>query len=305
MSEEKIASSVQEATLAMPVGRVRPSFERAVKALKAIEERRYRDARAHVGAMTDCPSEEAGWKEYLACLLDLGELDSADVETRLRRAASSALAVGMRGETGTVVGILRLAAACLEELGRFLRRGERFSEAVRAHRAAWLLRVEFGSVEEQWESASGIGLGYGLGRRVDRAELWHCMAAELARRATEGSARKEAVSLQHLCGVLLDAQSEAEAVEAARKACEAWRRDGSGGVDLPRAEFRCAKAVLSLAEACAGSDPRRARELLGEASDRLRRAREELLPFGAPCEGDVGLCGEGLEFIDRLRASLS
>ena len=55
-----------QSAMAPPAGYIRPTHERAVLALKAINESRWSDADKHVAVIPESPLHEYAWKRYLA-----------------------------------------------------------------------------------------------------------------------------------------------------------------------------------------------------------------------------------------------
>lgn len=288
--------------------RVHPTHERAVRAIKALDEGRWLDARKNADAMPDAPVAELAWKRYLhgRVHLALNELKSAEVA--LERAAALAMEWGgVSASSGRQPGgdnladALRLSADALEHLGRVHRRGERGDRAIRAHQSAYALRREHGSPLEQWESADSLAIDYALSGNLVESKSWYERAVVHA-----GSAGVECQtkSLGGLAGTHLALGDFPAATQTAHAACDLWRKHASSSPRRFPAERQLGHCILRQAESCFEADPTRAGELLSEAVAVLTTAHQELVAFGGEATEEAQSCGELLDFARRLRDSL-
>jgi tetratricopeptide (TPR) repeat protein len=294
--------------------RIRPTHERAIRALKALDEGRWLDARKNADALPDAPIAELAWKTHLhgRVHLALNELQAA--ETALERAAALAMewggvsgstgqrtAVGTRALDGTSGEAARLAAEALEHLGRGLRRGEHGRRAIRAHWAAYELRREHGSTLEQWESAHSLAIDHALGGELVESKCWYERAIDHAQSA---DFECHAKSLIGLASIHLALGDPLAATRTARTACDVWRRNAAGSAERFLTEKQLGLCTLRQAEAAFEADPRQAGSLLVEAAAILNAAQQELVAFGAETSGQARECAELLDFVRRLQDSL-
>ena len=285
--------------------RVRPANERATRALKALDEGRWSDARMNADALPEAPVVELAWKTYLLGRVHLALHELKDAEVALERAAGLAWATECAppGESSDLKrDAMRLSAEALEHLGRVFRRGERGDRAIRAHAAAYELRREHGSAMEQWESAESLALDHSLCGELQQAKSWYDRAIGHARSA---GVECQAKSLSGLSAVQLALGDPAAATESARSACEVWRTRAGGSLERFLAEKQLGYCILRQGEALFERDPSRAGEHFVEAIAVLIRAHRELLAFDAPASDDARGCAELLDFARRLRGALS
>ncbi len=288
--------------------RVCPAHERAIRALKALQEGRWSDARHNAAAMPDEPIGELAWKTYLhgRVYLALNELQDAEVE--LERAAGLAMewaspseCTGRQAASGTPTDGFRLSGEALEQLGRVFRRGERGERAIRAHLAAYRLRGEHGSALEQWESAEGLAVDHSLRGELDEAKTWYDRAIG---HASFAGFECQAKSLCGLSAIHLALGDGPAATMAARAACGLWRTQAGGSVGRFLAEKQLGLCLLRQAEALSEVDPPRARDFLVEAIAVLAVAHRELAAFGTEVSDEAQACAELLDFSERLNRSL-
>jgi tetratricopeptide (TPR) repeat protein len=282
---------------------VRPTNERAVLALKAIHESRWSDAQKHIAAIPESPLGEYAWKMYLAGLL-AGERDEfPKSETALLAAASAAFVVGFADEKSVAADALRFGAAVLEKLGFALRRQERL-DAYHAHLAAYRLREEHGSFDEQWETAMSLAVDCTVARRDDEAQRWCRAAIGLAGETSDQPFAKQAQSWGRLAAALTSLGRHEEAVTSARTAREFWRKHDRSAVTAARADLDLAGVLMKHAESVYETDCAQAKKLLNEALAFLATAADELPPFGPEAVADVRRCTEQTDFARRLLDSL-
>ena len=276
-----------------------------MRALKALAERRYKDAQANVEAMPDEPMLDLAWKQLLRGAILLEEAHLRNAEPPLKRATAVALTTGLDGQRPVDGDALRLAGLALIYLGMLFRRQDRAERAFRAHLAALRLLAEHGSAEELWEAAMNLGLDADLARAHDTAQSWHRLAIELGAWATHESERKQSIALMHLARSLTQQGQYERATDAARAAQGLWRSHDTGSADAARAEMQLAHVLVLLGESLHLCDPQKARAALDEALACLASAREALLPFGEETAADVQWCLDQCDFAQRLRASLA
>ena len=93
-----------------PSGFSRPTSERAIRALKALEDDRLVDAETHITALSESPAGEHAWKCRLGGLLAVARGDSAAAVALFLQAASSALVQAYGREDGCDADAFRLCA---------------------------------------------------------------------------------------------------------------------------------------------------------------------------------------------------
>ncbi len=286
------------------VGAVAPTSDRAVRALRALEQNRLRDAEANIAAMSASQPKQRAWKLLLRGMLATERRDFAAAEVHLSRSVAAALEAGLDENAEPGAEAMRLAALGFDRIGSIHRRQDQPATASRAHQAAFLLRLEHGSCEEVWESANALGLDAGVAARHADAQTWYRQAVAIARSAAEAPHHKEAISWANLTDALAENGQLEDAVEAARSAHEAFRRHDVGAVATALAEMRLGHTLLRRGEALHDVDPGQARGVLAEAISHLETAHESLLPFGPSRATDARWCAEQKDFAERLRASL-
>ena len=287
-----------------PSGFSRPTSERAIRALKALEDDRLVDAEAHITALSESPPGEHAWKCRLGGLLAVARGDSAAAVALFLQAASSALVQAYGREDGCDADAFRLCASALEKVGELYRRQDRADDATQMHMAALRLRSEHGSFAELWESAVSLGLDADLGRRLTDAAKWHRTAIDLGSRANEGAARKKAIASTHLSKTLMSDGRYEEGVAVARGARELWREHDVGAVWAARADLNLGHALLEFGGSLHDRDAARAGTILNEALGWLTGALKELHAFGSEYTADADWCGEQIDFAKRLLDSL-
>lgn len=302
MSNASVETECQGTT--RPVGMIRPTHERAVLALNALDGDRVADAEKHIALMPDSPMIDRAWKSLLSGLVAIEHMDVAEIERSLHRAASLALIVGAGTDESQDVNALRLGARALHHLGWLYRRQDRPDDAYRTHLAAYRLREQHGSFEELWETATELGLDTDVGRRREEARRWYRIAIETAEKTSEESARKLAVSWTHLSTSLTDDGRHEEAVTAARTARDWWRKHDISDVTAARADLALGSALLKHGETLHGRCDQPVKSVLEEAAEWLTAAREALLAFGPENAADARLCAEQQDFAKRLLESL-
>jgi tetratricopeptide (TPR) repeat protein len=299
-----VSTSPASQSSTAPTGWVQPTHERALLALKAINESRWADADKHVAAIPESPLCEYAWKAYLAGRLAAERHDFPAAEARFLEAASAALASGLGDEKQASTDAMRLGAAAMEKLGCAYRRQERLDDAHRSHRAAYRLRQEHGSVEERWESAMSLAVDCTVARRDEEAERWCRVAIDLAAAASDQPTAKQAQAWGRLSPALTSLRRHEEAVAAARTAREFWRTHDLAAVTAARADLEVAQALMKFGESLYESDAPAARTILSEALESLATAAEELPPFGPEAAADARRSAELTDFVRRLLESL-
>lgn len=281
--------------------RVEPTHERAIRALKALDEGRWVDARKNADALPDVPIAELAWKTYLRGRVHLALNELKQAEVALERTAALAMEWAPPSEnTGSRFDAIRLSAEALEHLGRVYRRGERGERAIRAHLAAYRLRCEHGSAFEPWESAESLAVDYSLRGEFVEAKSWYERAIG---HALSAGVECQAKSLGGLSAVQLAQGDSQAATEAARAACELWRNHSAGSVTRFLAEKQLGLCALRQAEARFEADPLRAGELVAGAIAVLAVAHREIAAFGAEASEEARECAELLDFARRLGGS--
>jgi len=296
--------SPQPADSAEPRGWLEPTHERAVLALKAINESRWRDASRHVESLDATEPRPRAWRCYLQgdLFFRRGDLDRG--ETSLLLAASTALALSVTEGLETSGEALRLAAGALDRVGAIRRRLEQFAAAERAHLLAYRIRLEHGSLEEQWESALGLSMTAEFAGKKEDAIRWAKRAIQRAEQAADPSLGKQAAGWDQLARALAaDARFE-EAATAARRALELWRTHDPSVAAVPQAQMRLGQTLLKMVEGMFESPQPEAAPVLREAIAHLRAARDPLLAFGANFQQDGARCDQLIDLAQRLLESL-
>jgi Flp pilus assembly protein TadD len=314
-------TSVKSVTtsVARPSGNLAPTHERAVRAIKALAESRLGDAESNIVALPDEPGEHRVWKHWLSGRLALAKENLFEAESSLLQAAALAWLDGASTANTTIGSATanadeflhhhwelkpesgRLLGAVWEHLGCLYRRQERCEEARRAHRVAIQLRSAFGSLEEQWESAIGLGLTETIAGRPDESRKWYQAAFECAGRAAEAADEKTAETWQCLAASLMEQGEYVKAAQAARKAREAWRRCNAGTISAAQSELSLGRVLLRCAETPFASDSAEVPRILDEAVECLESAEESLAAFGANAADSARICTQLLDFAGRLR----
>ncbi len=305
-----------------PTGIVQPPQESAVRVIRALGEKRLRDAQEHIDALPDTTPFDSAWKQFLCALLAVEQGDYAVAVPLLQTVASKApttnrgLKAARSSALGTTTGhpdrdSLRLAARALEKVGWIFRRQERPRDAYRVHLCAYHIRNEHGSFEEVWESARSLGLAADLEGRHTDGEVWYRIAADAGARASEDPEGKQAATWTSLSASLVKSGLYDQAVDAARTAQRWWHEHDIGDVAAARADMNLGYALLKQGESLHDNDPAGAKAVLDEALKCLEASREALLAFGhvgptfsRSTDADARWCDEQTDFARRLRDSL-
>lgn len=288
-----------------PVGRLLPTHELAVRARKALAERRFKDAHHNVEGMPDDSVLARAWQHLLDGEILVDEQQLKKAQPALLRAAATALLAGLGPEASINGEALRLASLAFGKLGVLFRRQDRAAQAIRAHHCAFHLQCEFGSNDELWETAVNLGLDADLARDHDAAQRWHRLAIGLGTSVAEEPLRKQCVACTNLTTSLTQGHRFPEAIEAGRQARSLWQSHDIGSAESARAEMRLGHALLLHGEGLHESASDDARSVLDEATDCLGSAYEALLPFGRATAADAQWCAEQRDFAQRLLESLT
>jgi len=291
-------------TTSRPIGPLRPSHDRALRAWIALEEHRLRDVEPHLAAVSEDSRLLRAWKHFLAGALAEKKLDFEAA----RELLSAGFPDGQRPfehhqDSADELEERRLTATAWELLGVLNRRREELEEARQLHESAFRIRREVGSLEENWESALSAGLDAQLLRQWDDALNWYSLAAELGESCTLDPARRQAEALTHRIRCLLECDRREDAVAAARAARQAWKKHDAAAITSVKADARLGHALLQLGIVCMEQDAEKAPPLLDEAIGWLTAARDELLAFGDSAAVDANWCAEQLDFAERLLAT--
>ena len=289
---------------ARPVGFIRPDNDRAIRALKALDDGRLQDAEQNIAAIPDSAPLDQGWKQVLEGLLAMARRDYALAESQLSQAAADLPVAALSRGRPPGDADLRLTARALHQLGLLYRRQDRPEEAYRAHYPAYHLRNEHGSFEEVWETGLGLGIDLDLADRYEDAQGWHHLAIDTAAKAAEEPEKKQAAAWTHLSASLTQSENHPEAVEAARTARDWWHKHDLAAVTAPRADMKLGHALLKQGESLHDRQPELAKPVLEEALQWLTTARESLEAFGPDHAADIRWCLEQQDFAQRLHASL-
>ncbi|MBI4717406.1 MAG: hypothetical protein HY763_06350 [Planctomycetes bacterium] len=287
--------------MSTPTGFIRPVNEHAARALRAIQERRFEDARQNLGAAPRQSLMDRLWQGTLAGLLATEQGAFASAEPLLLEAAGLG-SILLHTDNAADTAAWRVLALVLEPLGRIYRRRELPDDARTIHAAAYRLRCAHGSPEEMWESACSLGLDSDLARRFDEAQQWYRSALGHADACVEQPDAKRGVAWRHLAESLLECGNPGPAVDAARNSRQCWRRHDLAASTVPLADLTLARALLRRGERLCGGADANARHWLDEAMQLLSAAHDALLAFGPAHAADARTCAELHEFGERLRA---
>jgi tetratricopeptide (TPR) repeat protein len=288
-----------------PTGRVQPEDEHARLALKALEEGRLDDARAHVDRIASRPAGNRAWRAFLeGRLSEAMEEGSAALRSYLCAAGWAAAAVAGGLSANDASGVQRLAAAAMEQAGTLHRRQEEFDPAAALHAAAYRLREEYGSHAERWESACGLGLDFHLAGRSQEAENWFLRAIRHAEACGADRTENLAVAWGHCRAARTAGGRHAEAVEAARESFARWRDCKPGELESVRAVARLAHALMRFGESLHDRDAAQASHVLDEALTLFAEARADFAAFGGAALREATWCETQSDFARRLRDSL-
>ena len=287
-----------------PTGFVKPTHERALSALKAIEANQIADAEKHIAAIPDSPLIDRAWKLLLRGLLAVRQADFAAAEVPLLQACSVGLIAGLGKRENADPDALRFCALALHHAGRVYRRQDRPEDAFHAHLAAHHLRQQHGSLDELWETAIELGLDADVDRRYREGQEWHRTAIDIAERTSEEPERKQAVAWSNLAVSHAESGGYDEAVSAARTARDWWRQHDIGAATAAQADLKLGGVLLKQGEALHERGDPSAKAALGEAVEWLAAAHKALQAFGPDNAADAQLCLEQQDFAHRLLASL-
>lgn len=287
------------------VGMLQPLSDRAIAATAALDEGRIADAEQHVAAMTRDRSIDRAWRLLLTGRIAIRRSDFAAAQAALSEAALLATAEGSAEEIDSDLTVHRLAACALNELGRVYRRRDLHAPALSVHRAAYQLRLRYGSVDEIGESASELGLDHDVTGAHADAERWHRTAVEAAEQSATTNPGALASAWTRLYGSLEKGERYADAVEAARSARERWRQHDAGSSQAANADLGLGGSLLKYAASLRERSDDNATTHLKEAIKWLVMAHESLLAFGPDCAADVRWCSEQLDFAKGLLESVT
>ena len=288
-----------------PTGVVQPEEESTVRAMRALERGRLREAEKCIDLIPDSEPVDRSWKLFLQGLLAVERGDFASAEPLLLQVASQASHEGEASQTPVDLTMLRLSARALEKAGWIYRRQDRPDDAYRTHRLAYDIRAKHGSFEELWEIATSLGLDADLARRYEDGQAWHRVAIEAGGHAAQQPQRSQAVAWTNLAASLTNTGLHDAAVDAARTARSWWHKHDIAAVSAARADMNLGGTLLKQGEALHGSDPQRAGAILDEAIEWIRSSREALLAFGPDNAVDATCCDQQADFARRLREALN
>jgi len=289
---------------ARPSGLIVPADESAARVLSALEQSRLKDARS-IDAVPNSGWENArAWVFYLKGMFALERREFASAESRFMRSIIWIQTEKTIERQESSPDTHRLMARALHQMGCLYRRQDRPADAARFHLAAYRLRDDHGSYDEMWESALNLGIDHDLASGHDDARRWYDDAISLGTRASHQADHKQAIVWARLSGLLASTGDYAQAVDAARKACDSWHAHDTGSLATARADLDVGYSLLKWGESLHGKENRRAEDILTEARNRLCASYEALLAFGPSADEDVRWCDEQRDFAERLLASL-
>jgi len=300
---ESVAESIREVQ-DRPVGFPAPPDPRLVRALRALDERRIKDAQNLVKSVQDEPdAARLAWTTFLSGLIALERPDLASAGTSFALAAFRAIQEPVSSPEEKR-DRYRLAAWAFEKLGLIYRRQDHLEHAYELHLEAYHLRGVHGSFDELWETAVSLGLDAHLAKRHEDAAAWHQRAIELAEKTSDQVQRRQAVAWTHMASTLTAWGHHDDAVDAARRAVDLWRVHDPAATTVAKAEMNLGYALLKQGESLHDIDAEHAAVVLRRAIEGLDAALEALRAFGAETAADAQWCNEQLDFARRLRAAL-
>ncbi len=111
-----VARGELEDGIVRPTGLLQPTHERAVRAFKALEDRRFKDAESNIDAIPESPPTLRTWKLMLKGLLMLEQSNFTSAKALLRQAAGCELLDHTDDESGHIEVVLSVQARHLGRL---------------------------------------------------------------------------------------------------------------------------------------------------------------------------------------------
>ncbi|MHC5110232.1 MAG: hypothetical protein ACYTHJ_10180 [Planctomycetota bacterium] len=286
-----------------PVGRLRPHETAAQAALEALDRAEKKSARRYLDQLDPAFGRQGAWHLLLQGELAFQSNDARRAAACFNQSFARAFVAATGSDGPFDAESMRLAALALVGVGRCYRRMDRAPDAERTHVSAYHLISLHGSHEELWEVRMELGKDAAVDGRLETAEGRYRAALSAGQSCHEAPQRKQADSTMLLSGVLADVGQWDEAVTMARRAVDLWRSfdvESSGyvksRVELGSLLLRRGQSLLDDGDA-AGSVT-----VIGEAVNLLSDARDELLALGDAGRLDAVLCGEQIDFAERLQA---
>lgn len=294
----------ERAAVDHPQGRLEPTDDRARRAVKAIDEKRFDDAAKHIGAIPEDSIVTQAWKSYLSGRLHWERHDLVEAEKHLAETIDLLNDNKSADNKMANAELVRLAASAHELMGTVLRREDRPACAFEHHQTAYQTRNTCGTNNELCESATSLGIDSQIMQDRPNAVHWHQVAVSHAEQVDRASTLLPA-SLTNLSNAFLESEQFAEAVEAARSAYDLWSRIDPAAPETTSANANLAAALLHLAQSQMETDLPHAEKTLREAVQRFDAARVSLLSFGPEFINEARQCSEKLDFANRLISSLT
>ena len=273
-----------------------PENEFLVRALRAIEGGRLRDACTNIAAIPNV-GELAAWREFLKARVEIMERNLGAAEERLQ-AAQSLLA-----ETKTESRRERaFEAMILEHQGMVYRRQERLDEAREAHKAAYQLRAAAASADEQFESAHSAALTALLQGDGGSGEEWLRIAGDIAAQC-QVPAHSKAATLSAQAALERHRGDLEAAVDCSRSALSLLIEACPGSAQIHRTQLDLAGMLVERSES-AQREPSLAQSDIAEAVRLMEDALAEFEAIGPHAVEEARWCEDLLDHARRLQRSL-
>lgn len=299
-----IAPKTADTDVVRPVGQLYPLDEAALATFHAVERQRLDAAARQIDNLSIATCIDRAWKLLLQGRILAANLKLWAAESLyLQGFAESWIAAN--DETIESKGdALRLAATALMCTGKAQRRLDRTSDAKRCHSLADRLFQQAGSYEELWAVSVELGLDAEVAKDLGFAVTYHQKAIEYAQQSSEAPIEKQALAWHHLSVAYCDSGAFDKAIDAAKSACDLWRKHDEGGLDLVRANYRLGEVRLMQDQSMLEGGSSATGESLKETIGMLERVEGELAAFGSRTSADVKMCGDQLDFARRILESM-
>lgn len=280
-----------------------PGADGLSRALKAVKEKRFADADAHLRRYSSEDNCDVAWAGLLDGITHLVRMEPSSAEVAFRKSVEASRAALDADATDDPQRQL-LHAAAAEQLGMLLRRLDRAAEALPLHTAAHDIRRRIGTTAERCESAISAAISARLVGDFEQAKRWHRAAIDHASTADVARTRLLAIAWTSFAVALGAIGDWADAITSFRRACSHWREHDPAAATAPVGDWHLAEALITYASNECERNPTLGRELLDEALPLGNRTYEALVAWDGACGVDTERCCGRLDFATRLRASL-
>lgn len=278
-----------------------PSNDVAGRALNALRAGRVTDAEKLTHLLPTVAPLDPAWKQYIEARIALEQGEFAAAKEISSKAASLAMRLGLSDPEDRTA--IRLSGAAMELAGVALRRQDQPVEAGRLHRAAFALRRDYGTPDEQSESALSLGLCAEWSTDLCAAEHWYRRSLVVDAVEKEQAQRKSS-ALIRLSTLLSRLSRHDEALDAAGNAAGLLRECCPGDIAAISAGLYVTLATIRRSEDLVAENADAARSYLDETSHRLTPIREDLLAFGQLAHLELAWCDEQAQFVETLRLAI-